>query len=92
MDRMRIRAAQVGDAEAVADLANRDFRPERFFTGEDRTNPDKVRALLESESSCCSRTRIRSSAASTLRCRVNEDTSACWRSSPAASDPASGRA
>ena len=48
MDRMRIRAAQVGDAEAVANLVHRAFRPERFFTDEDRTNPDKVRALLES--------------------------------------------
>jgi hypothetical protein len=48
MDRMRIGAAQVRDAEAVANLVNRAFRPERFFPDEDRTNPDKVRALLES--------------------------------------------
>jgi predicted N-acetyltransferase YhbS len=43
---MGIRAAQVRDAEAVANLVNTAFRPERFFTDEDRTNPDKVRALL----------------------------------------------
>jgi|HubBroStandDraft_1064217.scaffolds.fasta_scaffold1640226_2 predicted N-acetyltransferase YhbS len=29
MDRMRMRAAQVGDAEAVANLVNRAFRPDR---------------------------------------------------------------
>jgi N-acetylglutamate synthase-like GNAT family acetyltransferase len=46
MDGMGIRAAQIRDAEAVADLVNTAFRPERFFTDEDRTNPDKVRALL----------------------------------------------
>jgi hypothetical protein len=89
---MGIRAAQVRDAEAVANLVNTAFRPERFFTDEDRTNPDKVRALLATGQFLLSRTRIRSSAASTLRCAVNEDTSACWRSSPAAGDPASGRA
>lgn len=48
MDRIRLRAAQVPDAEAVANLVNTAFRPERFFTDEDRTNPDKVRALLAS--------------------------------------------
>jgi N-acetylglutamate synthase-like GNAT family acetyltransferase len=44
---MRIRAAQGRDVEAVANLVNPAFRPERFFTDEDRTNLDKVRALLE---------------------------------------------
>jgi GNAT superfamily N-acetyltransferase len=44
---MPIRAALIGDAEGVAHLVNTAFRPERFFTDEDRTNPDKVRALLE---------------------------------------------
>jgi predicted N-acetyltransferase YhbS len=47
MNRMHIRAAEIGDAEGVANLVNTAFRPERFFIDEDRTNPDKVRALLE---------------------------------------------
>jgi hypothetical protein len=92
MDRMRLRAAQVPDAEAVAILVNTAFRPERFFTDEDRTNPDKVRALLAS-----GKFLLLEDSGSLVGCvylevRVNEDTSGCWRSSPAASDPASGRA
>ena len=47
MPRMRIRSALIRDAEGVANLVNTAFGPERFFTAEDRTNPDKVRALLE---------------------------------------------
>jgi GNAT superfamily N-acetyltransferase len=47
MHRMRIRSALIRDAEGVANLVNTAFGPERFFTEEDRTSPDKVRALLE---------------------------------------------
>ena len=44
---MNTRTAQFEDAENIARLVNNAFRPERFFTDGDRTNPDKVRALLE---------------------------------------------
>jgi N-acetylglutamate synthase-like GNAT family acetyltransferase len=44
---MMTRSAQLEDAENIARLVNNAFRPERFFTDGDRTNPDKVRALLE---------------------------------------------
>jgi hypothetical protein len=45
MLRMRICSALIRDAEGVANLVNTAFGPERFFAEEDRTNPDKVRAL-----------------------------------------------
>lgn len=44
---MKTRTAQFEDAEGIARLVNAAFRPERFFIDADRTNPDKVRALLE---------------------------------------------
>ncbi|MGA8860760.1 MAG: GNAT family N-acetyltransferase [Candidatus Sulfotelmatobacter sp.] len=47
MDEIRTRAADPGDAENISYLVNAAFRPERFFIEADRTNPDKVRALLE---------------------------------------------
>ena len=42
-----IRAALSKDAENIARLVNEAFRPERFFIDADRTNPDKVRDLLQ---------------------------------------------
>jgi len=44
---MRTRTAKPDDAEGIACLVNAAFRPERFFIDEDRTDRDKVRALLE---------------------------------------------
>ena len=44
---LKTRTAQPEDAESIAHLVNAAFRPERFFISEDRTNPDKVRALLQ---------------------------------------------
>lgn len=44
---MKTRTAQLEDAEGIARLVNAAFRPERFFIDADRTNPDKVRALLQ---------------------------------------------
>jgi N-acetylglutamate synthase-like GNAT family acetyltransferase len=44
---MTTRTAQLEDAENIARLVNTAFRPERFFIDADRTNPDKVRALLQ---------------------------------------------
>jgi GNAT superfamily N-acetyltransferase len=44
---MKTRTAQLDDAENIARLVNAAFRPERFFIAADRTNPDKVRELLQ---------------------------------------------
>lgn len=44
---MKSRIAQLEDAENIARLVNVAFRPERFFIDHDRTNPEKVRALLQ---------------------------------------------
>jgi N-acetylglutamate synthase-like GNAT family acetyltransferase len=44
---METRTAQLDDAENIARLVNAAFRPERFFIAADRTNPDKVRELLQ---------------------------------------------
>jgi N-acetylglutamate synthase-like GNAT family acetyltransferase len=44
---MNTRKAQVEDADSIARLVNAAFRPERFFINADRTNPEKVRALLK---------------------------------------------
>jgi GNAT superfamily N-acetyltransferase len=44
---MKTRMAQVDDAENIAHLVNLAFRPERFFIDGDRTNPEKVRALMQ---------------------------------------------
>ena len=42
-----IRSARSEDAENIARLVNDAFRPERFFIDADRTNPGKVRDLLQ---------------------------------------------
>ena len=42
-----MRFAEPPDAPAIAALVNDAFRPERFFIDADRTNPEKVGALLE---------------------------------------------
>ncbi|HMD18291.1 MAG TPA: GNAT family N-acetyltransferase [Terriglobales bacterium] len=42
-----MRTAEPADASAIARLVNAAFRPERFFTDADRTNPEKVGALLQ---------------------------------------------
>jgi len=44
---VKTRVAQIEDAASIARLVNDAFRPERFFIAADRTNPDKVRALLD---------------------------------------------
>jgi len=44
---MNTRMADPEDAENIARLVNAAFRPERFFIDADRTNPEKVRALLQ---------------------------------------------
>ena len=44
---MKPRTAQLEDSENIARLVNAAFRPERFFIDADRTNPEKVRALLQ---------------------------------------------
>jgi ribosomal protein S18 acetylase RimI-like enzyme len=44
---MKTRTAQLDDTENIARLVNAAFRPERFFIAADRTNPDKVRELLQ---------------------------------------------
>jgi predicted N-acetyltransferase YhbS len=44
---MNTRTAQLEDAENIARLVNAAFRPERFFVAADRTNPEKVRALIQ---------------------------------------------
>jgi len=46
VNQMKTRQAQPADAEDIARLVNIAFRPERFFIDADRTDPDKVRALL----------------------------------------------
>jgi len=43
---VQIRFAEPADAAAIARLVNDAFRPERFFIDADRTNPEKVAALL----------------------------------------------
>jgi GNAT superfamily N-acetyltransferase len=47
MSSSRICFAEAPDAPAIAALVNDAFRPERFFIEADRTNPEKVGALLE---------------------------------------------
>src|SRR5580704_12166548 len=54
MDRKQIdvgqtktRTADPADAEEIAHLVNSAFGPERFFIDGDRTNPEKVQALLK---------------------------------------------
>jgi N-acetylglutamate synthase-like GNAT family acetyltransferase len=44
---MTTRIAQFDDAENIARLVNAAFRVESFFTNGDRTNPDKVRELMQ---------------------------------------------
>jgi hypothetical protein len=43
----QIRNAESADAPAIARLVNTAFRAERFFADADRTDPDKVIALLQ---------------------------------------------
>jgi|SRR5579859_3477798 len=43
---LRLRPATNVDAETISRLINDAFRPKRFFTDEDRTNPEEVRDLL----------------------------------------------
>ena len=47
MSQITTRWADFADAENIARLVNSAFRLERFFVDADRTNPEKVRALLE---------------------------------------------
>jgi GNAT superfamily N-acetyltransferase len=47
MSQMKTRTAETADAENIARLVNIAFRPERFFIDADRTDPDKVRGLLQ---------------------------------------------
>lgn len=42
-----LRQAKPEDAAAVSSLINDAFRSERFFSDEDRTNPDEVRDLIK---------------------------------------------
>jgi len=42
-----IRTANLADAPVIARLVNAAFRPERFFIAADRTNPEKVAALMQ---------------------------------------------
>lgn len=44
---MQTRTAKAEDGENIASLVNTAFRPERFFIDGDRTNPEKVRALMQ---------------------------------------------
>ncbi len=44
---MTTRMAQLNDAENIARLVNTAFRAESFFTNGDRTNPEKIRDLLQ---------------------------------------------
>jgi GNAT superfamily N-acetyltransferase len=46
VDQIATRTAEPADAENIARLVNAAFRPERFFIDADRTNPDKIQALL----------------------------------------------
>jgi N-acetylglutamate synthase-like GNAT family acetyltransferase len=43
---MKTRVAVIDDAETIARLVNDAFRPERFFSNGDRTDPEKIRALV----------------------------------------------
>jgi|ERR1700722_5051705 GNAT superfamily N-acetyltransferase len=43
---MKSRTAQIEDSDNIARLVNTAFRAERFFIDADRTNPEKVCALL----------------------------------------------
>jgi GNAT superfamily N-acetyltransferase len=47
MNSSQMRFAEASDTAAIAWLVNDAFRPERFFIEADRTNPEKVAALLE---------------------------------------------
>jgi len=44
---MKTRTAELEDSENIASLVNVAFRPERFFIDAERTDPEKVRALLQ---------------------------------------------
>ncbi|HEY7098990.1 MAG TPA: GNAT family N-acetyltransferase [Terriglobales bacterium] len=44
---MQIRGAQLEEADQISALINNAFRSERFFAEGERTNPEKIQALLE---------------------------------------------
>ena len=46
LKQIRLRVAQLEDADAIAQLVNRAFQVERFFIEGERTNPGAVRELL----------------------------------------------
>ena len=47
MNQITTRWAESADVDNIARLVNAAFRVERFFIDADRTNPEKVRALLD---------------------------------------------
>ena len=47
MNELPFRQAEPTDAEAIAAIVNAAFRVERFFIDGDRTNPEHIRALLQ---------------------------------------------
>jgi GNAT superfamily N-acetyltransferase len=47
VNHLKTRTAESADAENIARLVNIAFRPERFFIDGDRTDPEKVQALLQ---------------------------------------------
>jgi GNAT superfamily N-acetyltransferase len=47
MNSPAMRFAEAADTDAISALVNAAFRPERFFIDGDRTNPEKVAALLQ---------------------------------------------
>ncbi|MFY9562422.1 MAG: GNAT family N-acetyltransferase [Terriglobales bacterium] len=44
---LHLRTATPADADAITRVVNDAYRRERFFIDDDRTSPDKVRALLQ---------------------------------------------
>lgn len=48
MSVLPLRRAEAAEADAIADLVNAAFSVERFFIEGNRTDPDQVRALLQS--------------------------------------------
>ncbi|MBZ5720423.1 MAG: GNAT family N-acetyltransferase [Acidobacteriia bacterium] len=47
MNPLLMRPAELTDAESIARLINAAFNPERFYIDGDRTNPEKVRGLMD---------------------------------------------
>ena len=90
MDEIKTRTADSADAENISHLVNAAFRPERFFIDADRTNPDKVRALLEKGKFLLAEDAGALVAASTLNCAASGDILACLRSTPRGSEAGMG--